>query len=625
MTTSNQPLPQANVQVGKTAIHNKLQRVGATDRLDSELFSTLTSQLDLESARQRFRRSAIIAAKAVGACHLIKKNGKWQLPPNHSTGRVPNELDLIEEFEGSLDKNFQTGNPTFAQLKCLDELPCLFNRVAAAGAEPELLMLVMADRKHSKLATAAIYKVVAAMELWLKGFHAGESQWQVRSLASIVELVGRIESCTTVADASTKLVNELTRGLKCNSVAVATQVKGKLKLQAISGINKLDRASGTYRNYLQTMRESVLREEQGVFPPIDTKNDHMLLAHKQLASVVQTDAVLSQPLVASDGEVVGAWCFTGPREMLQNDRFSRFVQTASTPAADALHTSKRAQRSWLRRKLSYIKSKLTWFTSLMIPLGIIGICLLMLVPITYRVRCNCITEPVSRRYAVAPFDGLITSGYVEPGDLVKQGEVLAEIDGRTIRWELSGVVAEKMTSLRQREMELVEENIPKLFLAELENERLAAQESILKFKKENLQIRSPIEGVVLSGSLERSEASSVETGQVLFEVGPIDAFKVQIEIPADEIAQVQIGHPVKIWIEGNEETPLEAEIETMHPRSMIREAQNVFIAELKFDNIEDRFRPGMKGSVRIDCEKRSLGWSLFHKPINYMRSRFTWW
>lgn len=621
MTTSN----QANVHVGKTAMHNKLHRVGATDRLDSELFSVLTTTPDPESARQRFRRSAIIAAKAVGACHLIKKNGKWLLPANHSTGRVPNELDLIEEFEGTLDENFSTNNPTFAELKCLDELPCLFSRVAAAGAEPELLMLVMADRKHSKAATAAIYKVVAAMELWLKGVHAGESQWQVRSLATIVELIGRIESCPTVADASTKLVNDLTRNLKCNSVAVATEVKGKLQVQAISGINKLDRASATYRNYLQTMRESVLREEQAIFPPVDAKNDHMLLAHKQLTSVVHTDAVISQPLVGSDGQTIGAWVFTGAKAMLHNVHFSRFVETASTPAADALLTAKRAQRSWLRRKLSSIRSKLTWFTTLMIPLGIMGLCLLMLVPITYRVRCNCITEPIARRYAVAPFDGLITSGYVEPGDLVKQGEVLAEIDGRTIRWELSGVTAEKMTSLRQREIELVEENIPKLFLAELENERLAAQESILKFKKENLQIRSPIDGVVLSGSLERSEASSVETGQVLFEVGPIDAFKVQIEIPANEIAQVKVGHPVKIWIEGNEETPLEAEVESMHPRSVIRDAKNVFIAELKFDNVDDRFRPGMKGSVRIDCEKRSLGWSLFHKPVNYMRSRFTWW
>ena len=622
MTTAN---PQSAAIAGKAALHQKLRPATSANRLDAELLSIVTTTLPIEDARQRFRRAAVIAAKAVGACHITKKNGKWQLDPNHKTGRVPGELDLVDEFEESLDQQFSAENPTFAELKCLDNLPGLFCRVTAAGADPELLLMIMPDRANSAKATNAVYKVVAAMEFWLKGHYASESEWQVRTLASIVELIGRIESCNTQQDAAMKLVNELNRALQCNSVAVATETQGNLRVEAISGIHKIDRGSATHQNYLQTMRESVLRESQAVFPAIDAQNDHMLLAHKQLASVVQTQAVVSQPLLASDGETMGAWVFTGDGGMLQNERFLRFVQTASTPVADALNTSYRAQKSWLRRKLMHIKSKFSWFTGLMIPLGILGICLLMLVPITYRVRCNCTTEPVSRRYAVAPFDGLIASGFVEPGDLVKQGQILAEIDGRTIRWELSGVSAEKKTSLRQREIELVDENIPKLFLAELENERLAAQEAVLEFKKDNLQIRSPIDGVVLSGSLERSEASSVETGQVLFEVGPIDAFKVQIEIPADEIAQVKVGHPVKIWIEGNEDEPLEAEIEKLHPRSQIREAMNVFIAELKFDNIDDRFRPGMKGSVRISCERRSLGWSMFHKPVNYVRSRLTWW
>ena len=101
--------------------------------------------------------------------------------------------------------------------------------------------------------------------------------------------------------------------------------------------------------------------------------------------------------------------------------------------------------------------------------------------------------------------------------------------------------------------------------------------------------------------------------------------KIEIAIPADDASQVKKGHPVTVWIEGQEDRPLESVIERIHPRSEIRDALNIFVAELRFENPEETLRPGMKGVVRIDAEKRSLGWSLFHKPINYLRSRLTWW
>jgi len=138
--------------------------------------------------------------------------------------------------------------------------------------------------------------------------------------------------------------------------------------------------------------------------------------------------------------------------------------------------------------------------------------------------------------------------------------------------------------------------VPKTFLSELENERLSSEADVLAYRQNHLSVRSSIDGIVLSGSLERSEAASVRKGEVLFEIGPTD-----------------------------EEVPLTAEIKSIHPRSEIRDAQNVFIAKIEFENEYDQFRPGMKGTVRIDGERRSLGWSMFHKSINFMRSRLTWW
>jgi biotin carboxyl carrier protein len=440
-----------------------------------------------------------------------------------------------------------------------------------------------------------------------------------------MELVSKIEQSDTVKSATELVTNELVSLLSCSSVAIASLKKRKLKLQAISGIDKIDRASRTCRDYQQALYESIVRDQQGTFPSNEPDNGHLLLAHKQLVSTVQSQSAISQPLKLNDDDAIGSWIFTGSQAQLASEHFKRFVDAATPHVAAALELLQRSEKSRLKRFWNLFTRKTQLFTRLMIPISIVAFYFLMMLPITYKVRCNCTVEPVLRRFAVAAFDGLVESGFVEPGDMVEKDQVLAEIDGRTIRWELLGVTSQRKQSLRQREMELAERNIPKTLLAELENRRLRAEEEVLKYKQEHLKIRSPIAGVVLSGSLEQAEAASVTTGQVLFEVGPIDPVKIEIAIAADEASQVKKGHPVTVWIEGQEDRPLESVIERIHPRSEIRDAKNIFVAEIKFDNPDESLRPGMKGVVRIDAEKRTLGWSLFHKPINYLRSRLTWW
>jgi len=592
--------------------------------LDEELLKVVTSNADNSTADRALRGIAIKATQAVGAAHVLRENELWTLTADRVTGRVPTNDLLVEECDDRLQDFLESETPSVMQLECLEGLPAVFLSLGSAK-QPELFMVTLKNSNDLALKFSKLQKVVATLQLVRKNAELNNSMWQLNSLAAIMELVGKIEKSDTVKSATEMASNELVSLLGCDSAAIALFKKGKLQLKAISGIDKIDRASRTCRDYQQALYESVVRDQQGTYPAHDTDNGHLLLAHKQLTSTVQSQSAISQPLAIDDEDAIGSWIFTGSQPQLASEHFARFIDTATPHITGAIDLLRRAEKSWLKRVWSLFTRKTKLFTRLMIPIFFLAFFLLMQVPITYKVRCNCTVEPVLRRFAVAAFDGLVESGFVEPGDLVEKDQVLAEIDGRTIRWELLGVSSERKQSLRQREIELADRNIPKTLLAELENRRLTAEEEVLKYKQDHLKIRSPISGVVLSGSLERAEAASVKTGQVLFEIGPIDPVKIEIAIPADDASQVKRGHPVTVWIEGQEDRPLESVIERIHPRSEIRDALNIFVAEIRFENSEEMLRPGMKGVVRIDAEKRSLGWSLFHKPINYMRSRLTWW
>jgi len=552
--------------------------------IDQQILQAVGGNFDEKTVRTKLLQIAILCDGAIGACYLSKDiNAQWSPSISHpSVGRIPNRREFATAMSENCEQYVKSRSVNSQSLPSLKGAFGLFMTISPRNSSPELMLLVFSSQNKSIGGMNTVPKLATAIQLWLNGRDSADSDWQVSALAAIIELVAKIENQPTLKSASEEAVNLLANRTGCSSVAIGLLRKNRMHLEAISGVTKIDKGSDSSRNYLQTLVESVTRNKPAVFPAKDEENNFLLQAHRQLGASVQSEAVYSQPLVLEDGTLFGALAFTGSRALLNSAQIERFNDAAAPSIANALRIVEKVKPTTIKRTKAYIKRKISIGKQVAIVGAAILFCLLMFFPITYRVRCNCVTEPVSRRFAVAPFDGQIVTGHAEAGDFVSQGEILAEMDGRTIRWELASVTAQREQSSRTR-------------------------------------------GVVLSGSLERAEAASIETGQVLFEVGPLKPMRVEIAVPGDEIAQVKAGFPVKVWIDGQEDEPIKGEIKKIHPRSEIRDAQNVFIAEIEFPNEDERLRPGMKGSVRIDGEKRSLGWSLFHKPMNYVRSRLTWW
>ena len=594
--------------------------------IDQQVLQIVSGNFNEKVVRTKFVQMALSVDGVIGACFVSKDQQDLWTPSLAfpAVGRVPERRKFAENFSAKCDEFSKSKNVQTAMLPSLGKMTGLFAPIKPRNSQPEFILLVVRSQQDALGATKVVQKITAAIQLWLNGRDSADAEWQVQALAAIVEIVANVEKQETNKAAAEEIANLLANRLGCSAVAVGLMKRQQMKLEAISGVGKIDHGSASSRDYLQVLVESATRKQPGLFPATLENNNFLLQAHRQLGSTIQTEAVYSQPLMIDD-EMVGAVVMAGDRAILGSHQFQRFNDAAAPSLTSALKVVNKVKQTTLTKTRSFVKRKLSLAKQFVILACVACFVLLMFLPITYRVRCSCVTEPVSRRFAVAPFDGQIVAGHVEAGDMVEKDKVLAEMDGRTIRWELLGVTAEREQSLRTREMELSDRNVPETILAQLEYARLVSEEEILQFKKDNLSIRSPIEGVVLSGSLERAEAASVETGQVLFEIGPLKPMRVEVAVPSEEIAQVGVGFPAKIWIDGQEDAPIVGKIRKIHPRSETRDAKNVFIAELEFDNEDERLRPGMKGSVRLDCEKRTLGWSLFHKPVNYVRSRLTWW
>ncbi len=617
--------PQGKPVSGRPVPSPQLARV--TTSLDAaqvhaDLHALIVRPGNDAEIRESFRRCVVTYSQAVGVAHVVRDvDGLWDLKPTHVTGRVPRRDDFLKKYAANCES---TVSRQTTQIESFLGLQAIFTPIEFAGSRPEVFLVLV---EESKMANALFLMGIVKeyFEIWLKDSNSQENAWKLTSLAALIELVSAIEQNDTAREACETAANELVRHLCCEHAAVALIEKDKLRVHAVSGQVDAKSHSRRIQQNHTALNETVLREEQGIYPAIDEDNQHLLLGHKQLAKEYDFEAVISTPLYTTGDKLVGALLVAGKQNLIQSHRMPNFLRASAPRIASALEVVNRAEISrprqminGVKRQLKTVEGKVWW--------GVLAVTFcMMLVPMKYRVRCSCELEATNRRFAVAPFEGLVERGFVEPGDFVEAGQLLAQMDGQSIRFRMASVSAELSKANKEREIELNNRNVPESLVADYESKSLKAERDLLRFQESRIQVKSPIDGIVLSGSLENAEGASVPQGEVLFEVGPIDQLDVEIAIAAEEIAHVEVGQSARIWIDGFESQSFLGKIESVSPRSQLRDARNVFLAKIRVDNGNGRLRPGMKGSVRIDGKAHTLGWNLFHKPWNYFVSRLTWW
>jgi len=484
---------------------------------------------------------------------------------------------------------------------------------------PQHCLLALFGQTQQVSATAVVVLQLAAAHIasWQLACDLEESELESRQLAALTDLIARVEASDAPDQACQVLVNELPSYLECEQVIAGLCRPGTLdcRVVAISGADTVDSGTEHVRLAQAVLQESIARGELSIWPPSGDDDRQGLLAHRQYLSPNDGEALISSPLRDSTGKVCGAWLLAGREMPLRQPRAVNFIRAAESPLASALQLITRAQQGWIlqacaasRRFLGQHRGRAT-----LVAIGLA--CLAMLVPVKYRAKCDCQLEPVVRRFVAAPFDGPLEKAFVEPGDVVTKDQLLARIDGREIRWELAGTQADLHRATKQRDGHVAEHEVGEAQIAKHEVSRLQLRTELLEHRSGNLEIRSPIDGMVVSGNLQEAEGMPLTVGTTLFEIAPLDQMVVELAVHEDDIASVRTGMPVRMQFDAFPLRRFQATVQRIHPRAELIESENVFIAEVRLDNNGRELRPGMRGQARIEAGRFPLGWNLFRRPV----------
>ena len=137
---------------------------------------------------------------------------------------------------------------------------------------------------------------------------------------------------------------------------------------------------------------------------------------------------------------------------------------------------------------------------------------------------------------------------------------------------------------------------------------------------------APFAGVVVSGDLSQSLGAPVEQGQVLFEVAPLQDYRVKLQADERDIGVIQIGQKGDLILNSLPEKHFPLTVERITPVSTAKEGRNYFLVEAKLDKVSEHLRPGMEGFSKINIDRRKLIWIWTHDLLDWVRLwLWSWW
>lgn len=451
---------------------------------------------------------------------------------------------------------------------------------------------------------------------------AAEAETRVQMLAATIETLSALDACGNLDEAGRQTTRLLCELLAASRIMILWRhrSKGRLAVLADSDNQQNSQVQTENRLLVAAGEEIAARGTMTTWSRSGSTERHALMAVGQLAKTLSAESLTAINLFDATGNDRGVLLAINPADAAS----TRLLDAFGPSLASKLISLQRLQPTGLERSLRGFVELARGSRRNLILCVVLALTVLMLLPVRYTISADLELQPVQHRFIAVPFDGPLESSHVRPGDIVNKGDLLATINPREVEYELASIRAELNRAMQEKKGLMAEHDFAGSKIAALESERLRLQTDLLQYRRDNLEICSPLSGVVVSGDLKQSEGMPMSRGETLLEIAPLGEMVVEIAVPESDVGHTRKGMQVDYFVHAFPGRALTGTISRIHPRAELRDHDNVFIAEVLISDDEKTLRPGMRGRAKIISDRHPLGWNLFHKSFYAMRRAAGW-
>lgn len=223
---------------------------------------------------------------------------------------------------------------------------------------------------------------------------------------------------------------------------------------------------------------------------------------------------------------------------------------------------------------------------------------------TYHTTTNIAADaeaPVRARVA-----GEVVGIFVEEGDRVSKGEIIARLDGDRLRLQMLQAKAnlEKVSKEYARFVRLHEKGLVSASAVEglkFDMEALQAAYELQRLDYEYTTIRAPISGIVSARDIKIGQHVSVN--ETTFRITDTSSLVAYLRIPQTELEKFSAGHHANVRVDAMPGQTFDATIARISPTIDIR--NGTFRATAYIDNEDGLLAPGMFGRFDIAYERHT--------------------
>lgn len=466
---------------------------------------------------------------------------------------------------------------------------------------------------------------------WLTARHYGEAgrrdaRQLERARAALDLLAGALEQ-TGFTAAGVAAATDLAIRFDCARASVGFSQGGRTRIAAISHTAQFGHEMNLVRSLAACMDEALDQRSLVLFPGL---GDEAVIttAHAELARQRHDGRVLTVPFLAGD-RFAGAFTLERAGDQPFDPETVEIIRAACAAVGPVLE-EKRLNDRWLPRKI--LDSGLDGVRRLVGPghaaaklalLVLAGLVVLFsLLKTDYRVTSDARIEGLVRRAVVAPYDGYLKTAEKRAGDTVRQGELLAALEDRDLVLERLRWVTERQQRIFEYDKALASRQPATINIVRSQIDQAEAQIKLVDEQLARLKFYAPFDGLIVSGDLSQSIGGAVSRGQVLFEVAPLDDYRVILNVDERVIADVHPGQKGEVLASALPDEPYPFVVQLITPVAESKNGRNAFRVEGKLAQASTRLRPGMEGIGKVDVDRRLLI-SVWTRPIaDWLRLSF---
>lgn len=258
----------------------------------------------------------------------------------------------------------------------------------------------------------------------------------------------------------------------------------------------------------------------------------------------------------------------------------------------------------------------------------------VVVSIPYRVEAPMELQPRTKFTVAVPFDGVIGSvpKGAEAGRTVHKGDVLVEMDTTELSLQVLHGQAELDQALKERDEAQKVGKLSEAAQAQAKADQARATLEQAKYNVSRAKILSPCDGMIIAGDLSDKAGAAAKTGEMLFQVAPLDDMLVVARVSDRDIGLVHAGAI------GTEEEPTTGDVATkafpaitfpftverVVPLAQPKDGKNAFEVRAALQGKASWLKPGLEGYAHFNTGKHSLMWIGTRRIRDQLRL-WLWW